>query len=82
MVLEIDEESTASKGYCQIVVNSTDKYQTEVFSKDVSNGVQTLTFKIKIESAATITFEPILGISSNVNVNNNTEITIPNLSSN
>ncbi len=82
VVLEIADESTASKGYCQIMVNDIDKYQTEVISESATDGIQTLTFKIKIESAATITFEPKLGISSNVNVNNNAEITIPNLSSN
>ena len=79
ITLEMTEDSTASKGYCQIIANAIDEYNTEVISKD---GVQNITFKIKIENASIITFEPKLGISSNIGVTDDSVIIIKNISDN
>ncbi len=81
VTLEMSSDTTATKGYCQIIANSTEKYQTEAISKNISYGVEKLTFTIKIVDASTIGFDARLGLSSNVNVHNGTELVIQSVSS-
>ena len=71
VVLKMSDDTTASKGYCEITINSTEKKQTTPISKDTTIGVDPFTFKIEITEANTvIVFKPKWGMSASADIAN------------
>lgn len=65
VTLKMTENTTASKGYCQLTASSmAEKLQTEPISKDPSVGVEELTFTIQVEAGTVVSFESKWGISA------------------
>ena len=65
VVLTMTDDTTASKGYCEITVDSTEKKQTTPISDDTSVGNNPFKFTIIIEgNSKTLVFEPKWGISA------------------
>lgn len=65
VVLKMTDDTTASKGYCEITLNATEVMQTEPISDDSSIGVNPFTFTVAAADANTvITFESKWGISA------------------
>jgi hypothetical protein len=65
VILKMTEDATASKGYCEITINSTEKKQTESIGKD-----ETFIFYIEVTANTVVVFEPKWGISSSVDIFN------------
>jgi hypothetical protein len=81
--LEMTADSTASKGYCDIKVNSTEEKQTEPISRDPDIGVSTLSFTVDADVANTvIVFEPKWGISSSADIANGVILQISDITGN
>ena len=71
VVLKITDDTTASKGYCDITVDFTQKEQTSPISMDKSIGVHPFEFTIVIHGdSEVITFEPKWGISASPDISN------------
>ena len=64
VTLTMTDDTTASKGYCELTINSTDKRQTASISKDATLGVEELTFIIVAEEDTVVVFEAKWGISA------------------
>ena len=78
VVLKMTDDTTASKGYCEITINSTDKKQTEPISKDTSVGIDPFIFTIEITRENTvIVFEPKWGISASSDISNREQLEVP-----
>ena len=71
VVFKMTDDTTASKGYCEMTINATEKMQTEPISKDTTIGLDPFTFTIEITHENTvIVFEPKWGISASPDVSN------------
>ena len=76
--LKMTDDTTASKGYCEMTINSTDKKQTEPISKDPSTDTDPFTFTIEITSKNTvIVFEPKWGISASSDISKGGQLVVP-----
>ena len=64
VTLTMAEEATATKGYCELTINSVKKQQTESISKDTTVGVEELTFVIVAQEDTVVVFEAKWGISA------------------
>ena len=62
-------DSTASKGYCNVIPGERDKMQTAPISKDADIGTETITFTVDSDNADTvIAFEPKWGLPANATI--------------
>ena len=78
VVMKMTDDTTASKGYCEITTNSTNKNQTEPISKDISIGVESFSFTVEISNAdTTIVFEPKWGISATADIADGGLLVVP-----
>ena len=69
--LTMTEDSTASKGYCEIGVNNDPRLRTSPISKDSSIGVEIFEFTLVIREAnSVVTFEAKWGIAADADVLN------------
>lgn len=67
--LKMTDDTTASKGYCDIKFNSTETLQTKSVSRDPEIGVDPFSFTIEItEANVSVTFEPKWGISADADI--------------
>ena len=64
VTLTMTEDTTASKGYCELTINSTQKKQTESISRNPDNGKNPFTFTIEVEAGTVVSFESKWGISA------------------
>ena len=71
VVIEMTEDSTASKGFCDVIVNGTDKKQTNTISRDSEIGVNPFTFTVEATSINTdLTFVPKWGLPAEPEISN------------
>ena len=62
-------DSTATKGYCNVIPGERDKMQTAPISKDAEIGTEELTFTVNAVDADTvIAFEPKWGLPANATI--------------
>ena len=71
VTLRMTEDTTASKGYCELTINSTQKKQTESISKNPYVGKNPFTFTIEVEANTVVVFEPKWGISASEDIAHN-----------
>ena len=78
VVFKMTDDTTASKGYCEMTINATEKMQTAPISKDASIGFDPFTFTIEITHENTVVvFEPKWGISASPDIFNGGRLVIP-----
>ena len=79
VVLSMTNDTTATKGYCELTVNGTEIKQTRPISKDASIGVDPFTFTVQITSENTVVvFEAKWGLSSSADVANGDRLVVSN----
>ena len=71
VTLRMTDDTTASKGYCELTINSTQKKQTESISKNPYVGKNPFTFTIEVEANTVVVFEPKWGISASADIAHN-----------
>ena len=69
VVLAMTEDSTATKGYCDVVFPSSVKKHTDSISRDPDIGIDPLSFTIEITTeGATVSFMPKWGIPAHADI--------------
>ena len=68
VTLRMTNDTTASKGYCELTINSTEKKQTDPISKNPANGENPFTFTIEVEAGTVVVFEPKWGVSASSDI--------------
>ena len=83
VVLQMTADTTASKGYCEFIIDSMEKKQTTSISKDAAIGVDpfTVTFEVTSENTAVV-FVPKWGISATANIANGDKLTVSKVTNN
>ena len=78
VILKMTDDTTATKGFCDITVNLSDIIHTEPVSKDETVGHDPLTFTLKVtDESVSVTFVPKWGMSSaDVTVGNGETVNI------
>ena len=79
VVLTMTDDTTASKGYCELTINSADEKQTKSISNDASVGSDSFSFILDVGANNTvIVFQPKWGISSSPDISEgDTVIVLP-----
>ena len=78
VILQLTDDTTATKGYCEFIINSTEKKQTESISRDATFGVEKFTVTVEIASDNTvIVFSPKWGISASADIADGDTLTVP-----
>ena len=76
VILKMTDDTTASKGYCDVLVGTSDKKQTQPISDDSAIGVNPFTFTVEATSINTVvTFVPKWGISAEAEIVNGGAVT-------
>ena len=68
--LKMTSDTTATKGFCDVVLNGTDTRQSDPISADPSIGVDPLTFYITPEEDMTLSFVPKWGLPAQSQISN------------
>ena len=76
VVMKMTNDTTATKGYCDVVINDTNKKQTQPISDDSAIGVNPFTFTIEVTSENTVvTFVPKWGLPAEAEIANEGVVT-------
>lgn len=78
VVLTMTDETTASKGYCDITINSGEKKQTKSISNDPDVGTASFTFTLDVrEDNTVLVFKSKWGISSSPDISDGDTLVVP-----